>query len=88
MTHVKKTAVRSAALRRFAAVLCGALLIGILTGCGLSAADASEPISAAALSEDGEEGQWYYNGEAVCFLRDVLISNGASLTGIRTIPES
>lgn len=87
MTHVKKTAVRRAALRRFAAVLCGALLIGILTGCGLSAADASEPISAAALSEDGEEDQWYYNEEAVCFLRDVLISNGASLTGIRTIPE-
>lgn len=30
---------------------------------------------------DGEEDQWYYNGEAVCFLRDVLISNGASLSG-------
>lgn len=41
---------------------------------------------------DMEEDQWYYNGEAVRFLRDVLISNGASLTGggfhgvIRTLP--
>lgn len=57
MIHVKKTAVRRAALRRFAAVLCGALLIGTLTGCGFSAADASEPISTAALSEDGGEGR-------------------------------
>ena len=33
------------------------------------------------LTYDGEEDQWYYNGEAVRFLRDVLISNGKSLTG-------
>ncbi len=30
---------------------------------------------------DAEEDQWYYNGEAVCFFRDVLTSNGKSLTG-------
>ena len=30
---------------------------------------------------DAGEDQWYYNGEAVCFFRDVLISNGESLTG-------
>lgn len=30
--------------------------------------------------DEGEE-QWYYNGEKVCYLRDVLTSNGKSLTG-------
>lgn len=41
---------------------------------------------------DAEEDQWYYNGEAVCFFRDVLISNGESLSGggfrgvMRTFP--
>lgn len=30
---------------------------------------------------DTGEHQWYYNGEAVCYLRDVLSSNGKSLTG-------
>ena len=30
---------------------------------------------------DAGEDQWYYNGEAVCFFRDVLTSNGKSLTG-------
>lgn len=30
---------------------------------------------------DAGERQWYYNGEAVCYLRDVLSSNGKSLTG-------
>ena len=30
---------------------------------------------------DAGEDQWYYNGDAVCFFRDVLISNGESLTG-------
>lgn len=30
---------------------------------------------------DEAEDQWYYNGEAVCYLRDVLSSNGKSLTG-------
>lgn len=42
---------------------------------------------------DAEEDQWYYNGEAVCFFRDVLISNGESLSGggfrgvMRTFPS-
>ncbi len=41
---------------------------------------------------DAGEDQWYYNGEAVCFFRDVLISNGESLSGggfrgvMRTFP--
>ena len=41
---------------------------------------------------DAEEDQWYYNGEAVCFFRDVLTSNGKSLSGggfrgvMRTFP--
>ena len=30
---------------------------------------------------DAEEDQWYFNGEKVCFFRDVLTSNGKSLTG-------
>ena len=30
---------------------------------------------------DEAEDQWYYNGEKVCYLRDVLTSNGKSLTG-------
>ncbi len=30
---------------------------------------------------DAGESQWYYNGEKVCYLRDVLTSNGKSLTG-------
>lgn len=30
---------------------------------------------------DAGEDQWYYNGEKVCYLRDVLTSNGKSLTG-------
>lgn len=30
---------------------------------------------------DAGEDQWYYNGEKVCYLRDVLASNGESLTG-------
>lgn len=29
---------------------------------------------------DAEEDQWYFNGEKVCFFRDVLTSNGKSLT--------
>lgn len=66
MIHMKKTAAGRTVSRRFAAVLCGALLTGILTGCGpsaetwnggaaLTAADASEPISAVALTEGGGE---------------------------------
>ncbi len=30
---------------------------------------------------DAEEEQWYYNGEAVRYIRDILISNGESPTG-------
>ena len=30
---------------------------------------------------DAGEDQWYFNGEKVCFFRDVLTSNGKSLTG-------
>lgn len=30
---------------------------------------------------DAGADQWYYNGEKVCFFRDVLTSNGKSLTG-------
>lgn len=30
---------------------------------------------------DAEEDQWYFNGEKVCFFRDVLTSNGESLSG-------
>lgn len=30
---------------------------------------------------DEAEDQWYYSGEKVCYLRDVLTSNGKSLTG-------
>ena len=30
---------------------------------------------------DAGADQWYYNGEAVCYIRDVLTSNGKSLTG-------
>lgn len=30
---------------------------------------------------DFEKDQWYWNGEAVCYLRDVLTSNGERLTG-------
>ena len=30
---------------------------------------------------DAGENQWYYNGEKVCYFRDVLTSNGKSLTG-------
>lgn len=30
---------------------------------------------------DFGENQWYWNGEAVCYLRDVLVSNGKSPTG-------
>ncbi len=42
---------------------------------------------------DAEEDQWYWNGEAVGFFRDVLTSNGKSLTGggfrgtMRTLPS-
>lgn len=40
------------------------------------------------------ERQWYYQGEKVCYLRDVLTSNGKSLTGggfrgsMRTLPSA
>lgn len=43
---------------------------------------------------DTGEKQWYYNGEKVCYLRDVLTSNGKSLTGggfrgtMRTLPSA
>lgn len=43
---------------------------------------------------DAEEDQWYYNGEKVCYFRDVLTSNGKSLTGggfrgsMRTLPST
>ena len=30
---------------------------------------------------DAGADQWYFNGEKVCFFRDVLTSNGKSLTG-------
>lgn len=33
------------------------------------------------LTYDAGDRQWYYGGEAVCFLRDVLVSNGKSLSG-------
>lgn len=43
--------------------------------------------------EPGKQ-QWYYEGEKVCYFRDVLISNGKSLTGggfrgaMRTLPSA
>lgn len=35
------------------------------------------------ITYDAGEDQWYYNGEAACSIRDVLISNGESPTGGR-----
>lgn len=42
--------------------------------------DMAEEYAAFGVTYDAEENQWYFNGEKVRFFRDVLTSNGESLT--------
>lgn len=97
LTGVKAFSETEFAARDIEALQNSAPVTAVTGGDGLSPEDQkamAEEYAPFGVTYDAGEDQWYYNGEKVCYLRDVLTSNGKSLTGggfrgsMRTLPST
>lgn len=84
LTGVKAFSEEAFAARDLEAIQNPAPITAVAGGAELSPEELkaiAEEYAPFGVTYDAEKNQWYYNGEAACYLRDVLASNGKSLTG-------